>query len=372
MPLYCRTGGPVENTRRSFAMSVFFALSSGIIIQFYLHNLFFQRYLKKNRMPEILWWTIIFFVSLFVLVKSSDWFIEAAEEIGISLGLPAFLVGLTIVALGTSIPELASSVFAVLKGSTEIVVSNVVGSNITNVFLVLGTVMLVAKRKILNLEFKIGDLVLLLFSAGFLIFACFNDYIFTKSEAAVCVFGIFAYVGFHFWSYKKDQAEDLAENGESQELKIPLKASSFFILLAAGVGICFSADYNIEAILKISDILDIGKEFISLSAVALGTSLPELFVSIAAAKKDKLEIAFGNIMGSNILNVFVVMGIPGLISAIVVPNVLISHGFILMAIATLALVSVLVFRRLHKIMGIGLLCLYGYFIYVCVSMNMIG
>ncbi len=188
----------------------------------------------------------------------------------------------------------------------------------------------------------------------------------------VCAIGIILYVGYHFWSYKVGKAEDLAENGGVETDRPPLKITSFLILLFAGLGICFSADYNIESILKLSEILDIGKEFISLSAVALGTSLPELFVSMAAAKKDKLEIAFGNILGSNVLNVFVVMGIPGMLSAITVPSVILSHGLILMAIATLALVFVLVFRKLYKALGVGLLCLYGYFIYVCVSQNMIG
>ncbi len=314
-------------------------------------------------MPGVLIWSLVFLVSLIFLVKSSDWFIDAAEDIGLSFGIPSFIIGLTIVALGTSIPELAGSLVAVKKGSSEIVVSNVVGSNITNVFLVLGVVFLVSSRRVLNLKFNLGDVLLLSFSAGIITYGCFNDQVFSFNEALICVLGIFAYIGMQLRNYFNTKEDDATD-------KPPFKFKSVLILMVSIVLIALSAEYNIESIIKLSEILGIGKEIISLSAVALGTSLPELFVSLSAAKKGSIEVAFGNLVGSNILNVFAVMGIPGLIGRLAIPDVILGHGLFLMLIATAALVLVLIFRKFQKWQGIVLLMFYGYFFYVLISHNL--
>ncbi len=317
-------------------------------------------------MPEVLIWGLVFIVSLIVLVKSADWFIESAEEIGLALGIPAFLVGLTIVALGTSIPELASSIVAVQKGASEIVVSNVVGSNITNVFLVLGAVLLVGSGKVLNLKLKAGDAILLIATFGWLAFSAINDRVFTMWEAIVCLIGILLYVGYQYRNYLQAQAEDDPSDNP------PFRWKSVLMLCLSIVGIYFSAEYNIESIIKLSEILEVGKEIISLSAVALGTSLPELFVSMTAVKKGNLEIAIGNIMGSNILNILAVMGIPGMLGNLAIPELIVTHCLPLLAVATIALLLVVYFRKLRVWSGVGLLLLYGYFFYILVSHNMIG
>jgi len=307
-------------------------------------------------MPEIILWGIVFIGSLLVLIKSSDYFIEAAEKIGLALGIPSFIIGVTIIALGTSIPELASSIVAVQKGATEIVISNVIGSNITNVFLVLGIVLLLSKAKSIDMDFSKSDAILLIGSALLLTFASWDGQ-FTFIEACACIVGLIMYLFSYYRKYQKEQ-DDI----EGIIERPPLKIQYFLILLASIVGIYFSAEYNIEAIIKIAEILEIGKEIITLSAVALGTSLPELFVSIAAVRKGQSEMAIGNILGSNILNVLVVMGIPGLLGTLAIPPIITTISLPLFLVATFALFLVLRFRRVENWAGIVLLCLYvGFF-----------
>lgn len=314
-------------------------------------------------MPEIVIWGIVFIGTLIVLVKASDFFIDAAEAIGLSMGIPSFIVGVTIVALGTSIPELASSIAAVQKGSTEIVVSNVVGSNITNVFLVLAFIVLTAPRNTLNLKNGLTDGLLLVGSALLLIFSCI-DWRFNFPEALMCIGGILLYMFMQYRNYKNAPVEE--------EEKPPFQAKNLLILAASIVFIFLSAEWNINAIIKISEILEIGKEFIALSAVALGTSLPELFVSLAAVRKGNIEIAVGNVLGSNILNVLVVMGIPGLLSTLFIPEIVINYGLILMSIATISLFLIVVTKKMPKWAGFILLGFYAYFFYILVSQNAIA
>ncbi len=317
-------------------------------------------------MPEIAQWGLIFAVSLFFLIKSADYFIEAAEKIGLALGIPSFIIGVTIVALGTSIPELASSIVAVQKGTTEIVVSNVVGSNITNVFLVLGVILLISQGNKVRMEYSRSDAALLIGSAGLLAF-CAWDGQFTTIEACACLVGLALYLFSYIRKYRLDKADDTPEEIADRP---SLTVTPFLILAASIAGIYFSAEYNIEAIIKIAEILDIGTEIIALSAVALGTSLPELFVSIAAVRKGQTEMAIGNVLGSNILNVLVVMGIPGLLSTLDIPSVVLSLSIPLFLLATLSLFLVLRFKRMDWWSGVLLLCMYGFFFYQLVAQNM--
>lgn len=312
-------------------------------------------------MPEILIWGLVFIGTLIVLVKASDFFIDAAEAIGLSLGIPSFIVGVTIVALGTSIPELASSIAAVQKGSTEIVIGNVVGSNITNIFLVLAFITIATPRRVLQLKNGLTDGLLLLGSAILLIVASL-DKVFTFPEALMCIGGLLLYVGLQYYNYTKAPKEE--------EAKPPFQLINLLILAVSIVFIFLSAEWNINAIIKISEILKIGKEFIALSAVALGTSLPELFVSLAAVKKGNIEIAVGNVLGSNILNILCVMGIPGLLSALEIPPIVLNHGLLLMSIATVALFGVVITKKLPKWLGFVLLCFYGYFFFILISENL--
>ncbi len=302
-------------------------------------------------------WIGIFALSLFVLLWSADKFIEAAERIGLALGIPSFVIGLTIVALGTSIPELASSIFAVLEGSSEIVAGNVVGSNITNVLLVLGVVLFVAPKGKFHADVGIGDVIFLVLSTLLFTFGAL-DGVFSFYESLACIFGLVAYMSYHVIAFLRSKAGNKEERGEEYEKVNPL---DFLWLLGTAVLIYFSAKYNIEAIQAIAAAINIGVEYIALTAVALGTSLPELFVSIAAVRKGNIAMAVGNVLGSNVFNILAVMGIPGMIGRLQIPNVILDVSLPLFLIATLLLLSIVYQKMATKWRAIILLLLYCYF-----------
>ncbi|MEM9819855.1 MAG: sodium:calcium antiporter, partial [Bacteroidota bacterium] len=202
-------------------------------------------------------------VSLAVLLKSSDWFIDSAEEIGLSLGISPFIIGVTIVAFGTSLPELATSIAAVFDNESSIVVANVVGSNITNIALVLGLVSIVVKQ--IDLEYDIWHIDMpFLWGSAFLLGLAIWDLDFSFFEAILFFVGIVIFLAY---SFKTDESDS-----EEQREKASLKSYAF--LLLGGVFVWLSADYTIEAIRQLSLLAGISPGVIALTVVALGTSLP--------------------------------------------------------------------------------------------------
>ena len=305
---------------------------------------------------ELLYWFAVFAISLFTLLKSSDFFIDSAEKVGLSLGIPAFVIGITIVALGTSLPELVSGIVAVLRNSSEIVASNVVGSNIANVLLVLGVIALYGKR----LEIKSGmnkvDTFVLFGSAGLLAATVWNG-MFSKIEALLFLALLIAYVWNTFRQTRHRKADGEKRPSLKRKTVLFLVASSFFIYL--------SADYNITSIIKLAEILNIGKDVIAMSAVALGTSLPELFVSISAVKKNNTEMALGNILGSNIFNILAVMSIPTFFGNYLhISPKLLGLSLPVMLLATVLYFLVVRNRIIHRWEGMVLVGLYAVFMFL--------
>jgi cation:H+ antiporter len=297
-------------------------------------------------------WIGVFLVSLAFLIKASDYFTESAEKIGIHFGIPAFVVGVTIVSLGTSLPELASSIVATLKGSSEIVIGNVAGSNIANILLVLGMAAVIGKHLKVSWELVHVDLPLLIGSALLLI-ATAMDGSFTIYDGLLCLTGYVVYIMYTISAQKSKK---------KKKRKVKLGWKQPVVLVASGAAIYFSATYTIEAIIKLSGMLNIGKEIIAVTAVAIGTSLPEMAVSVVAAKKGRSEIAIGNVLGSNIFNTFVVMGIPSMITTLYVPESIITFSLPVMLVATLMYFFITQDKQATRWEGAMLLILYVFFI----------
>lgn len=296
-------------------------------------------------------WIVIFVASIAVLVKSSDYFIISAEKIGTFFGLPAFVIGVIIVAVGTSLPELVSSIVAVAEGSSEIVVGNVLGSNIANICLVLGVAALVGKNFIIRYDIMQVDIPFLVGSAVLLFFMVYDGE-FTLPEAVLCLIALGIYVLY-----------SLRVKGADIEEEVVRPPFHIWLLLAVSpVGIFFGAKYTVEAVIEIAAVLGIGSEIIALSAVALGTSLPELFVSVSAARKGHPEIAVGNIIGSNIFNTFAVMGIPGVISRLIIPKSVLVFAAPVSLGVTLVFVIFTLDKRVNPWIGSLLLIFYVFFI----------
>ena len=314
-------------------------------------------------MLPLLLWIGVFILALAVLIKASDYFTDSAEKIGIYLGLPAFIIGVTIVAVGTSLPELLSSIFAVLSDSSEIVVGNVIGSNIANIFLVLGVAAIIAKKLEVTYELVHVDLPMLIGSA-FILAITIWDGVFTQLEAVICILGLIIYVWYTIKigkEHEHESTEKAVKKKKREEKKIfPWKELGIF--LVSMVFIFIGAKYTIESVIELSSILNIGKEIIAITAVALGTSLPELVVSIQAAKKGRAEMAVGNILGSNIFNSYAVMAIPAFVGTLVIPETILTFALPVMLIATLLYYFITQDRQITKWEGALLILFYILFV----------
>ena len=305
---------------------------------------------------ELIIQIIIFIFGLAVLIKSSGYFTEAAEKVGLHFGIPAFLVGVTIVAFGTSIPELVSSFIAVAKNSSEIVTGNIVGSNIANIGFVLAIAAIVGKKLRVSWELIHVDLPLLMGSA-LLLAATLMDGKLVFYEAVLLLTGYIVYLTYIVQAQKEHKSKTKPDvKKEKLGWKVPA------ILIVSSAFIYFGATYLIDSVIKLSLILNIGKEIIAVSAVSIGTSLPELAVSFIAAKKGQAELAIGNILGSNIFNSFAIMGLVGLFSSLVVPSILITLAIPIMIVLTLMYFFVALDNEITRHEGVILLLIFLFFL----------
>ena len=309
-------------------------------------------------------WIFIFVISLAVLIKSSDLFVGAAEKIGLSFGLSAFLTGVLIVGVGTSLPELVSSIIATTKGTTEIVIGNVLGSNITNIFLVLGIAGLIGKNFTIKHDLMRVDIPFLL-SATLLMSLMILDGSFSMIEGIICLLTFGLYILFTIMNpvpEPKSIGFGTSVNNSKTDKNKKLLVKSFILIILSSAGIFLGAKYTVDSVIAISNILGIAPDIIALTAIALGTSLPEVLVTISASKRDNPEMAVGNIIGSNIFNGLVVMGIPSLIAPLNIP-----HSIIIFSLPTLiAAVFIYSFmvhdKKINQLEGGILLIFYFYFV----------
>ncbi|MCB0294969.1 MAG: calcium/sodium antiporter [Calditrichaeota bacterium] len=306
---------------------------------------------------DLLMWTGIFIVSLAGLIKASDYFTASAEQIGLMIGMSPYVVGATIVAVGTSMPELVSSMFAVYQGSSEIVVGNVIGSNVANILLILAMGAIFSKS-VLTVDVKAmyADNLMLIASAMFFGITII-DRLFTRGEAGFFLLAMILVVVYTIRKERSNKAARLRTGNEP-----PKRIRPFLILIISALGVFFGAKFTILAIINIAPLLNIGAEVIAVSAVAIGTSLPELAVTMAAVRKNQTEIIIGNVLGSNIFNTFAVMGFSGLLGDLAVPDDLIFIGMPVMVAASLLLIFILRDSKVNKWEGWLFLLFYGYFI----------
>lgn len=298
---------------------------------------------------------IISIISLAVLLLASDWFIESAEKIGLSFGISPFIIGVTIVAFGTSLPELATSIASVFEGASEIVTGNVIGSNVTNILLVLGMTTIFGRQ--IKLDFDIWDIDMpMLFGSAILLYFCLQDQTVSSFE---CILMLVALAGFLINSVKGTRTD--REEAPSVGWK------DYGKLLLGGVLVYLGAEWTIYGIVQFSELAGYQTEIISQTFVALGTSLPEVVVSIAAARRGKHAIAVGNVLGSNIFNTYAVMAIPGLIGPLVISDIILDFSLPFMMGVTLLFGATTISRKIGYWEGILLLTLYAYFLFESIN-----
>ncbi len=292
----------------------------------------------------------LFVVSLIVLLFASDKFVDSAEKIGLSLGISPFIIGVTIIAFGTSLPEMATSIASVYSGTSEIVVANVVGSNITNILLVLGLTAYVGKEILMDFDVMDTDMPML-FGSAFLLYFVLLDGYFSTIEIAVFIVGLVIFLVSSFGKDKTDKSD-----------RPSARITDYVLLLIAGIFVFLGATYTIHAVEEIATIAQVNPHIIAITVVALGTSLPELIVSITAAKKGKHAMAVGNVLGSNLFNTYAVMGISALFGKLVIPKELITFDLLFMVAVTILFGIICIRKRISKWEGAVLVLFYIFFI----------
>ncbi|MCI8514559.1 MAG: calcium/sodium antiporter [Lachnospiraceae bacterium] len=241
-----------------------------------------------------------------LLVKGADWFVDGASAIAEKLQIPKLVIGLTIVAMGTSAPEAAVSISAALKGNADITIGNIVGSNILNILIILGLSAAIAPLAVEQNTIR-RDMPFLL-GIGLLLIVQGWDGSITRFDGLIMIILFVAYLVFLLVKARRQPQQDSINASRQNLWQIPLTA----IGLAAVV---IGSNLAVDAACATARLLGMSERFIGLTIVALGTSLPELFTSVIAARKGNADIAIGNIVGSNIFNILFVVGL----SAVIIP-----------------------------------------------------
>lgn len=296
-----------------------------------------------------------------LLVKGADWFVEGASKVAEKFGIPQLVIGLTIVAMGTSLPEAAVSVSAALKGSAEITIGNIVGSNILNVLLILGLTAVIAPIAVQKTTVKYEIPFVILVTAVLLVMGCTGDYTLLFSDGLILWALMLGYLGYLLVIAKKGSglAEEVLE-----DKPMPVWKMLLYIVLG-GVMIVAGSDVAVDAATELALIFGMSERLIGLTIVAFGTSLPELVTSVTAAIKGKADIAVGNIVGSNIFNILFVVGTSALITPVAYAPEFLTDGIVCISSTVLLWICVFKNKRLGRLGGTVMLLGYaGYFVYL--------
>lgn len=301
-----------------------------------------------------IWFDLIMLVVGFVLlIKGADFFVDGSSSIAKKFRIPSIIIGLTVVSLGTSLPELASSVTASLAGSNEIAISNVVGSNLFNLMVVVGFCALMANVSVDNNMLK-RDIPISISAAILLLTLCAIGSTLGRIDSAILLVLFVSYIALLVIYAMKNRTDD-DEEDEVKERNIIL---SLVFVIGGIVAIKFGGDFVVNSARDIAVTFGMSETLVGLTIVAVGTSLPELVTSIVAARKNEVDLALGNAIGSNIFNILCILGFTGVISPVkIIPNNLIDIG-ILIAFSAIIWLVAWKKRKLNRIDGVWMILLY--------------
>lgn len=272
-------------------------------------------------------------VGFVMLTKGADWFVDGSSALAFRLGIPQLVIGLTIVAMGTSAPEAAVSITSALKGNEGITVGNVVGSNIMNILLILGIASVIVPLAVQKSTRMIEIPYMIAITVLFGVLGYTGEMV-TRVEGSILWIAFLIYLGYLLWMAKKGK-EDNEPDEKQKSLPVQL-----LMILAGLICIVLGSDFVVDGATEIAKVIGISDRIIGLTIVAFGTSLPELVTSIAAARRGNADIAIGNIVGSNVFNILFVAGTSALISPVVFESKFVLDTAVATATAVLLLVCV--------------------------------
>ncbi len=292
-------------------------------------------------------------LGLVLLVRGADVTIKGAKAIGTALGMSSLMVGVLIVGFGTSLPEFVTSLIATMTGHADVAVATIVGSNIVNILLVLGLSALVGKQLLLRQDRSLREISAFAFASTLLVFVVQDGVI--DSVDAVLFLGVFvAYCG-HLVRISR-----VHRGSDTPQPKLHGHTLGFVVggiaLLALG------AKISIDTLTQLGTVLGVPASFIAITVLAVGTSLPELVVSVRAAYKGENEIALGNILGSNVFNTLFVLGVSGLIAPLSPDMLTRELGIPVMIVASIFLFALGLSKQVLRWEGIAMLLLYAFFV----------
>lgn len=305
---------------------------------------------------------IVFLIGGFILlVKGADFFVDGACDLSARLGIPAYIVGLTVVAFGTSLPEAAVSITASFQGSNEIAIGNVIGSNIFNTLVVLGASALFApvavKKNILKRDFPFCLAITVVMLV--LIMTLNNGEIaLTRLDGIILLILFAAFMTSSVIAGRKEAAQLAPAAKEEQKSDATFLKCIIFILMGLA-GVIIGGQLTVYGAKELARVAGLSETVIALTVVAIGTSLPELVTSIVAARKHQNDIAMGNVVGSNIFNILFILGISSTIGTITTDGHAIADTCVLIGIFLVTYLFALINKKITRPAGVVMILMYA-------------
>ena len=295
---------------------------------------------------------LLLLVGFVLLIKGADYFVEGSSSLAKIMKIPAVIIGLTIVAMGTSAPEASVSINAALAGNNDIAISNVIGSNIFNGMVVVGVCAIMQKFAV-NLEIAKRDLPINILISILLCFMIADGNL-SRLEGIILLIGMVIFIGLMVMSALKNREE----GDDIKTLSLPL---SLVYIVGGLIAVVFGGDLVVDSATAIATMFGLSQNFIGLTIVAVGTSLPELVTSIVATRKGESGLALGNAVGSNIFNILFILGFSGVISPLTVLAESLVDGIIMVATGMLLYIFAKTKHEMNKVEGI--ICVLVYVAY---------
>ncbi|MCR5452499.1 MAG: calcium/sodium antiporter [Lachnospiraceae bacterium] len=298
-----------------------------------------------------------------LLIKGADFFVDGSSSVAKTLKVPSIIIGLTIVAMGTSLPELAVSVTSSLEGNNSLAVSNVIGSNLFNLMVVLGASALMNTIVVGEETIKIDYPFSVICAIGLGVMGLIGMEL-GRVDGVILLVVFVVFIAYQISNALKARKEVTEEEDEIKTIPIWLAC----IYIVGGViAIKFGGDFVVDSAVTIASFFGLSETLIGLTIVACGTSLPELVTSVVAAKKGELDMAVGNVVGSNVFNILMILGFASVISPIAFIRENVIDIVILLVFSVLTWVFCLTKKALVKLEGIVMLLLYAaYLVYICI------
>lgn len=310
----------------------------------------------------MVWNIILLLVGFVLLVKGADFFVDGSSSVARLLGIPGFVIGLTVVAMGTSAPEAAVSITAGISGSNEIAISNIVGSNIFNLMVVAGLSAVIKPYKIENTLLKRDSPVNVIVCVVLLAMVVLGGTL-GRIDGILLLASFIAYLAFVLVKAFKNREASI-----DSDVKKMHPVLSVVCIVGGLAAVIFGGDLVVDNAVAIAQRLNWSESFIGLTIVAIGTSLPELVTSVVAAKKGESGLALGNVIGSNLFNIMMVLGLSSSISPIATDMSMIINVIIMLVVTALVYVFCMIKKSMGRVAGgICVLCYAAYTAYLILT-----